>query len=528
MSAHPQVTPGLLASSRSLPAESLSALTEAAAAINSTLELNAVLQTIARLAAHVTHAEGSSVLLLDARNERFVVAAAAGGRRDALMGQEFDCRLGIPGHVLRTGNPVSIADAANHARFHRPIDDVGNYRPRSIIAAPMVHRAEVIGAIEVVNRLDGSDFADADLKLLQVFATLAAAATQNARAYEELRHRFEGLREAVLRETHIIGESPLVREMLGLCDRVAPSNATVLILGETGTGKELCARYIHSRSKRSQGTFAAINCAALTETLLESELFGHEKGSFTGAHAQRRGWFELASGGTLFLDEIGEISRSLQAKLLRVLQEKEFVRVGGTRAIACDVRIIAATNRNLKNMMVDGLFREDLFYRLSVFPIHMPPLRDRQEDIPLLVEHFVRRAVQDLRIPLQIQVSRETLAALRQYAWPGNVRELQNVIERSVLMADGNTLLPCHLPPDVAEILSEEDMDSAATQPSGTLYAQERALILKALNEQGWNQSRAARVLGVTRDHLRHRIKKYGLQRPSILLASAGHHDSAD
>jgi transcriptional regulator with GAF, ATPase, and Fis domain len=299
-----------------------------------------------------------------------------------------------------------------------------------------------------------------------------------------------------------------MRQVLALCERVAGSSATVLLLGETGTGKELCARNIHHRSRRAAQTFMAVNCAALTDTLLESELFGHEKGSFTGAHAQHRGLFELADGGTLFLDEIGEISRSTQAKLLRVLQEREFVRVGGNRAIPCDVRIIAATNRDLKKMMAEGDFREDLYYRLSVFPIQVPALRERPEDIPVLARHFVAKALDDLRIPGPLALAEATIQTLVRYPWPGNIRELQNVIERSVLMSDGNVLGPHHLPPDLLAAAADN------SEPVTTLDSHERALILKALVEQNWNQSQAARVLGITRDLLRHRIKKYGLQRP--------------
>ena len=489
---------------------SLAALTEAATVINSTLNLDAVLRTIARLACQVTRGEASHVFSLDGRRGKLVLVAATGHHREALLGRTFDARLGIPGQVVRSGEPMNVPDVYKSKHFLREIDDISSMRTRSVLAVPMIHRAEVIGVIEVVNRLDESDFVDNDRKILQVFATLAATAAQNARAHEELKERFAGLRDSVVSEASIIGDSQALRRVLDLCDRVAPSSATVLLLGETGTGKELLARYIHNRSRYREGTFAAINCAALTETLLESELFGHEKGAFTGAHQQRRGWFELASDGTLFLDEIGDISRSTQAKLLRVLQEKEIVRVGGTKPIACDVRIIAATNRNLKNMMIDGVFRDDLYYRLSVFPIQLPPLRERRDDIAALVEHSVKRHVAEFHIP-ELSVSPKTLEALRSYHWPGNIRELQNVVERAVLMSDGPTLLPSHLAP---EIQAADDAADAADDTS-TLLGQERHLIVNALKEHGWNQSRAARALGITRYHLRHRVKKYGIQKPS-------------
>jgi Nif-specific regulatory protein len=495
----------------SLSPASLTALTEAAAAISSTLDLDSVLQTIARLARTVTHAEASSLLLLDTSRAQLVIAAATGTRREALVGRVFPADLGLPGHVVRTAAPILLPDARAHARFCREIDDLGSPRTRSLIGAPLVHRGEVIGVIQVVNRVDEADVDDSDLKILQVFATLAATAAHNAREHQDLKRRFEALRDSISRDSTIIGRSALLRAALDLCERVAPSSATVLILGETGTGKELCARHIHKASRRAHEAFVAINCAALPETLLESELFGHEKGGFTGAHAQRKGWFELASGGTLFLDEIGDISRSTQAKLLRVIQEKEFVRVGGTEAVSCDVRLITATNRNLKHMMLDGLFREDLYYRLSVFPISTPALRDRPEDIPLLVEHFIQRSASEFGIP-SVRVHQNTLEALGRYSWPGNIRELQNVIERSVLLNDGDVLLSCHLPPDIQAAAGAGA--PAQGREAGTLHGQERALILKALMEQNWNQSRAARALGITRDHLRHRIKKYQIERP--------------
>jgi Nif-specific regulatory protein len=518
---HGRVRPNLAARAGPFPAESLTALTEAAAAISSTLQLDSLLQTTARLACAVARAEASTVFLLDSRRRKLVAYAATGHRRDVLLGREFDAHLGIPGQVVQSGASINVADARAHSRFCKEIDDIGSLRTRSILAAPMVYRAEVIGVIEVVNRLDGTDFTESDLKVLQIFATLAASATQNARTHEDLKQRFEGLRDAVMKPVAIIGASPGLRTAIDLCNRVAPSSASVLILGETGTGKELCARHIHTASRRRDETFVAINCATLSETLLESELFGHEKGAFTDAHAQRRGWFELANHGTLFLDEIADISRSTQAKLLRVLQEKEFVRVGGTKPIPCDVRLIAATNRDLKTLIVEGSFREDLYYRLNVFPIRVPPLRERQEDIPGLADYFVRRSTQEFG-SRELQVAPETMAILTQYRWPGNIRELQNVIERAVLMADSDSLLPCHLPPDMeADLDGQQDLQS-----DPTLQGQEKTLILKTLKEHNWNQSQTARTLGITRDHLRHRIRKYGIQRPPdrgvVILPSQG------
>jgi len=495
--------------SNGLAAESLAALTESAAALNSSLDLDAVLQTIARSACTVTHAEAANVLLLDDRKSHFVVVAATGRRRDALLGRDFDKGAGIPGEVLRLRQTVNVPDVRNTRKFAREIDDIGNSRTLSLIAAPMMHRAEAIGVIEVANRWDGQPFDDADEKVLQLFATFATVAARNARAFEDLRRRFDALRDASAKHAPMIGECSQLQAVLDLARRVAPSNATVLITGESGTGKELAARFIHASSRRRGGAFIAVNCAALTESLLESELFGHEQGAFTGASSRKTGWFETAGGGTLFLDEIGEISKATQAKLLRVLQEREFVRVGGNKPIPCDVRIIVATNRDLKAMMATGEFREDLYYRLSVFPIAMPALRERPGDVSLLARHFIKRTAQNMGLP-EPELDPQTLNVLSNYAWPGNIRELQNVIERAVLMCENGRLEPTHLPAD----LHLRDNHNPSSRDVTPLVEQERQLIESALHQCDWNQSEAARRLGITRDLLRTRVKKHNIVRP--------------
>jgi len=348
------------------------------------------------------------------------------------------------------------------------------------------------------------------LAILQIFANLAAAGVHNAAQHQEIVRENRGLRESLRTHGEIIGNSAALRQVTDMVNRVAASNATVLLLGETGTGKELTGRQVHLSSPRCDRPFIAINCAALPETLLESELFGYEKGAFTGAHATKMGRFEMADGGTLFLDEIGDISMSTQVKLLRVLQEKEYVRVGGTKTISTDVRIVAATNRDLDKAMKDGAFREDLYYRLNVFPIHLPPLRNRREDIPLLVEHFVNRGATELGCP-KPEVSDEAVALLAGYHWPGNLRELQNVVERAVLLADGETIRRSHLP---REVTGGEPVASVGESES-SLRGYEKAMIVKALQDADWNQTRAAQALGISRDNLRYRVKKYHIVKPA-------------
>jgi Nif-specific regulatory protein len=493
-----------------LSPESLAMLAEASAAINSTLDLQTVLDSIARSAAAVMRVEAVSVLLLDRRRNKLLFAAAVGDASPALLGEEFDADLGIAGRVLASRQAEIVDDVTADPQHFKGIDERSRFQTRSIVAAPMIHKDRAVGVVEVLNRIGGDVFGPGDIELIQVFANLAAIGVNNALVHEDLKRENRCLRETVLGPATIVGSSAALREVLALCDRVARSNATVLLLGETGTGKELFARYIHRASNRRDKPLVAINCAALTETLLESELFGHEKGAFTGATSQKIGRFELADHGTLFLDEIGDISRSTQVKLLRVLQERDFVRVGGTRTLACDVRIIAATNRQLKAAVDQGAFREDLYYRLNVFPISSPPLRQRREDIPSLVEHFSVRAARDLDVPAP-KISDDFKAVLTAYDWPGNIRELQNVVERAVLMCDGEELQRSHLPREIAA-----PDDAPPPQPGdSSLWDYERAMIINALSEHRWNRSAAARALGISRDNLRYRIKKYGIKRPT-------------
>lgn len=494
---------------QSMDGGTLAALLEASVAINSTLELQDVLQAIAQSAANVLEAEASSVMLLDHRRNKLVFKAAFGEKGPSLVGQVFDAGLGIAGRVVTTGEPILAPDAHLHPAFYSEFDQRGSFQTHGLIAAPLRHRGRIIGVVEVLNKKDGAQFTRQDLGILGLFANLAAIGTGNAQMHEDLKKENLGLREGSFQDDVIVGNSAALREVLQLCDRVAGTNATVLLLGETGTGKELSARRIHVNSPRKNKPFIAINCAALPETLLESELFGHEAGAFTGATSTKLGRFELASGGTLFLDEIGDITPSTQIKLLRVLQEREFVRVGGVKTIACDVRIIAATNRDLKAGMDRGEFREDLYYRLNVFPIHLPPLRNRREDIPLLFEHFVGSSARELGWPKPV-ISPETVELLCAYHWPGNIREVRNITERAVLLCDTGTITPDVLPREIAGTR----LENSSEESGSALENYEKAMIVKALEENDWNQTRAAEALGVTRDNLRYRLRKYQIQRP--------------
>jgi two-component system nitrogen regulation response regulator NtrX len=316
------------------------------------------------------------------------------------------------------------------------------------------------------------------------------------------------LRQAMLGETEIIGDSPVMAKLKEQIEIAAPTDGWVLITGENGTGKELVARWVHLRSKRAAGPFVAVNCAAIPEELIESELFGHEKGAFTGAIQRKRGRFEMADGGTIFLDEIGDMSLMTQAKILRILQEHRFERVGGTETIEVNVRVIAATNKDLQVEMSQGRFREDLFYRLNVIPFHVPPLRERREDIPRMVERFLAQyAAESGRAPKRI--SARALAKLQDYAWPGNVRELQNLIERLVLMTPAETIDVGDLPAQVTAPERERWLKAGSADTLASARAAfEREWLLEKLAKSGWNISRTAEAVGLARESLSRKLKQ--------------------
>ncbi|MGH7408990.1 MAG: sigma 54-interacting transcriptional regulator [Candidatus Methylomirabilales bacterium] len=402
---------------------------------------------------------------------------------------------------------------------------------RANLCVPLWFGEEVGGALFFGKRKPNW-FDQADVEIANGIAAQVVLAVQHQRFAEEqrrlavaeerarkLEQRLASLRDE-LGERYgfhqILGRSAALREVLARAERVAPTETTVLLTGESGTGKELVARAIHYASPRAEGPFLAINCAALPETLLESELFGHEKGAFTGADRQKAGRFELAAGGTLFLDEVGELSPAVQAKLLRVVQEREFERVGGRATLRADVRIITATNRDLERAVAAGQFREDLFYRLNVFAVHLPPLRERGDDVLLLAEHFVRELGPQFGRG-NAGLSREAREALLAHAWPGNIRELQNAVERALIMTDGGLITAAQLAmvPRAARPAEETPHDGrlhpevSATPDS--LPELEKRMVLDALAKTKGNKSRAAKLLGVTRFQLYTRLKRYGL-----------------
>jgi formate hydrogenlyase transcriptional activator len=376
-------------------------------------------------------------------------------------------------------------------------------------------------------RLAPVAFSERDLEFLGLVANQVAIAVENALAYREIAELKDRLAQdkvyledeirSELNFEEIVGRSPALRKVLQDIETVAPTDSNVLIYGETGTGKELIARAIHNLSNRSRNNFVKLNCAAIPTGLLESEMFGHEKGAFTGAVAQRIGRFELAHQGTVFLDEIGEIPLELQPKLLRVLQEREFERLGSSRTLRTDARLIAATNRDLAEMVEKQNFRADLFYRLNVFPVHVPPLRDRQDDIPLLVRHFVQQFARRMGKVVDT-IPSDAMNVLVRYHWPGNIRELQNLVERAVILSAGPVLkVPLH------------DLQAApaatAARKTETMAEAERRHILEALNAADWvisGPKGAAAALGLKRSTLQARMEKLGIRRARAAAPSQG------
>jgi Nif-specific regulatory protein len=377
---------------------------------------------------------------------------------------------------------------------------------RSLLAAPLAIFDEAIGVIYLITRDPETHFNRDHQELLAAIASLAAAKLENVRRLErledELRRQRAGMRE-------MIGESKPMRRIGRLILKVAPNDGTVLIHGESGTGKELVARAIHRHSLRASKPFVAINCAALHEGLFESELFGHERGAFTGAIGQKRGLLEVADGGVIFLDEVGELPLTLQAKLLRALQEREFLRVGGTRPVKVNVRVIAATNRDLEALAKDGRFREDLYYRLNVLPVTLPPLRERREDIVLLARYFLGQFGKACKRPVR-GLTQPAINCLLRYEWPGNVRELANAIERAVTLCDGEFIHPFDLPEAIGAM--EAPPETASLHLPTAVKETKRRLILQSIEQAQGNLTTAAKLLGVDAANLHRLIRDLELK----------------
>jgi len=495
----------------------LQALLEITNALVSELDIRELFPTIISLLRRVVPCEYSSLALLEPGDSQLKAHARVFEDNPEIIPPESTAPLDeVPaGQAIETRRPV-IVDAAGLARYPSPlVQRLVAAGLRSLCIVPLITRKRVLGTLNVASRTDNA-FTPADVDFLSQVASQAAIAIENATAFQEIAQLKDRLAEEKLylegeirtgqNFGEMVGDSPSFRSILDQVATVAPTGASVLILGETGTGKELIARAIHDLSGRRDHTFVKLNCAAIPTGLLESELFGHEKGAFTGAIAQKVGRFELAHKGTLFLDEIGDIPLELQPKLLRALQEHEFERLGGTRTIKVDARLVAATNRDLAQMITGREFRSDLYYRLSVFPISVPPLRERTEDIPKLVRYFTQKFARQMNKRIET-IPHETIEALSHYSWPGNVRELENLIERAVILTRGTSL---QVP------LSELRGASPETPAPVTLVEAERDHIRRVLEQANWvvgGPNGAAARLGMKRTTLQSKMKKLGIAR---------------
>ena len=473
------------------------------------------LMPVMELLAHYLEADRAILTILNRTNSQIFIELAYGLTEEEQLRGTYKVGEGIIGKVVETGVPMIVPKISEHQDFLNKtggpvkIDD----KDVSFVCVPIREDNDVVGTLSI-NKIYNQHvtFAE-DERLLSIIGAMIAQAVRTRQTYVEEIERLqeENLKLHVelkerIHPANMIGNSGKVKAVYDLIDLVAPTNATVLIRGESGVGKELVADAIHYNSEGKNKPFVKVNCSALPENLIESELFGHEKGAFTGAIATRKGRFEAADGGTIFLDEIGDLPASSQVKLLRILQSREFERVGSTQSIAIDVRIICATNRNLEELIKQNLFREDLYYRINVFPIFIPPLRERRNDIPGLVDHFIEKFNKTHNKKIK-RISSSAIDMLMVYHWPGNIRELENCIERACILSTDNVIRSHSLPPTLQTAISSH------TKSSGTLEAvlakAEKQMLIETLLMTKGNLVKSAEILGITERVIGLRIKKY-------------------
>ncbi|MGD8777445.1 MAG: sigma 54-interacting transcriptional regulator [Ignavibacteria bacterium] len=479
------------------------------------VEIKKVLVLVPNLLVENLGMNRSMITIYNRKTEEIFVESSAGLSTQEQERGKYRLGEGVIGSVFESGEEMIIPKIADEPSF---LDKTGSRRKVdkkdiSFICLPIKNKEEVIGTLS--GDLDCCDksILDEYLKILKIISVMIAQAVRlHQLDHEDRNHlveenkRLKANLKKKFRPGNIVGNSKGMQQVYDLIEKVSSANATVLILGESGVGKELVAHAIHYNSSRANNAFITFNCAALPESIIDSELFGHEKGAFTGAEQARKGRFELANGGTIFLDEIGELTPGIQTKLLRVLQQKEFERVGGHETIKVDIRVIAATNRNLEEQIKKGLFREDLYYRLNIFPITIPPLRERKTDILLLADYFVNKYGKLNDKPLR-RITTAAIDMLMDYHWPGNVRELENVIERASILSEDGVIHSYHLSPSL------QTAESSGTRYAGSLQAKldivEHEMIIEALKHSHGNMAEAAKSLGITERMMGLRIKKY-------------------
>ncbi len=511
----------------------LGTLYEISKAINSSVNLEGVMRQVMKILHEKMGMERGTLTLLDAKTGECVIELAHGLDKEAIGRGRYRIGEGITGKVIEAGEPIVVPNVGNEPLFLNRTRSRGDLKRSNIsfICIPIKLDQKAIGALSVDRLFQENISFEEDVRLLTIISSMVAQAVRIHQLHEKEKEKLANenilLKQELKKKFHpanIIGESKRMADVYASIELVSQTRATVILRGESGTGKELVAHAIHYNSDRADGPFIKISCAALPENLLESELFGYEKGAFTGAGATKIGRFEMAHGGTLFLDEIGDIPASTQVKLLRVLQEKEFERLGGTHTVRVNIRLITATNKDLEAEVQVGHFREDLYYRLNVIPIFMPALRERKEDIPLLVNHFLQKANQENRKNVKY-ISDAAMQYLMNYSWPGNVRELENAVERAVVLSTTDTLTPDIFPiPGIKKNFQGSSENPVSPQspkaaaegfegPLPELIAEmEKKMIRQALEKTGGNQRKAAQVLGLTERILGYKIKNYEIK----------------
>ena len=499
--------------------QDLSCLYEISKRLASAMDLRDCLEKTMGLLSEMKQMENGTVTIINPLTGKLEIEVAYGITAEGRKRGKYKIGEGITGRVVATGEPIIVPHISEEPLFLNRTRSRGDIKEqnRSFLCVPIKHSNNVIGALSI-DRVyeDGiGEQANTDLQFLTVLSGLIAQTTMRIQAVNQEREELHTENLKLKRElsqknriNDIVGNSSRMQDVFEMVHRVVDSNATVLLRGESGTGKTLVAKALHYNGRRKDKPFVVVNCSALPETLLESELFGHEKGAFTGANERKIGRFEQAEGGTLFLDEIGEISNSVQVKLLNVVQERSFQRLGSTKFIECDVRLVAATNRDLESAVREGAFREDLYYRLNVFPVYMPPLRERRTDILLLAEFFLEKFATENKKKIR-RISTSAIDMLIQYHWPGNVRELQNCIERAVLICDTDTIKAIHLPPTLQ--ISETRTEENPLSLTASVENFEKELIIDGLKKNNGNQTKTAKYLDTSLRIINYKIHQYNI-----------------
>ncbi|CAI2716910.1 sigma-54 interaction domain-containing protein [Nitrospina watsonii] len=469
-------------------------------------EVDALLKISLETGLDVVGCRNASLLMFNEQTKTLQFYQASGEDTDKLKMVELPLGVGIAGLVAKTGEPIISNNVRKDERWFREVSEMTDMDVQSIACFPLTLDGKVLGVVQMLDKEDDTPFDEADHVFLDRFARMMALFLNFTRNNEMLGEEFDRLQEKYRKRYSIVGESATLRRAISQAERVANSKAAVLITGESGTGKELFAHLIHDRSSRQMHPFISISCGALPGSILERELFGHEKGAFTGADSRKIGLFEAADKGTLFLDEIGEMPLDMQVKLLRVIQEESFMRLGDTATTQVDVRIISATNRDLEKMVQEGTFRQDLFYRLNVINIELPPLRDRHEDIQDLVHYFIRKHTPEGEAPKKFP--KALLSHLEGYHWPGNIRQLENAVERAIVLEEGNELNTESFPFESTKAPLDVEVGATLKDATDTFR---RSFILNTLKSTSGNRTKAAQILDVQRSYLSRLIKELNI-----------------